>query len=200
MSVDPSTAPFRPAYARGTDGLYYRIGGGGGGGGEAGPPGPTGLTGPTGPTGPQGTSNGVTGPTGPQGAIGPGGGSNLGPRWVSVATYGAVGNGTTDDTTAIKSAITAAGVGGTVHFPAVSSYYRISSYLKPLERQHWTGEMNPRYWWSSTMPFGYASIIRAAPTFTGTAVIYNDNSTTNGSSTATSSGVWIENLGIFGNA
>jgi hypothetical protein len=194
MSVDPSTAPYRPAYARGADGLYYRIGGGsGGGGGGTGPTGPEGSTGPTGPTGPQGTSNGITGPTGPAGAIGPGGGSNFGPRWVSVATYGAVGNGSTDDTAAINSAITAAQAGGTVHFPATSAYYKISSSLKPLERQHWTGEMNPRYWWNSARPTGNASIIQAAAggAFTGSAVIHNTSTP--------SCGVWLENLGIFGN-
>jgi hypothetical protein len=34
MSIDPASAPYRPAYVRDTDGNYYRIGGGGGGGGE----------------------------------------------------------------------------------------------------------------------------------------------------------------------
>lgn len=200
MSIDPAAATYRPAYVRDPDGLYYKISGGVGLTGPTGPTGPTGAIGPTGAMGP--TGNGITGPAGPEGPIGPGGGSNLGPKWVSVATYGAVGNGSTDDTAAIKAALAAAGAGGTVHFPATAAYYRISSPLKPYERQHWTGEMNPRYWWSSSRPSGYASIIQAAPggAFTGTAVILNDGSQTNGlSATTPSCGVWLENLGIFGN-
>ena len=43
----------------------------------------------------------------------------------SVATYGAVGNGTNDDTTAIRNAITAAGTGGTVWLP--TGTYKITS-------------------------------------------------------------------------
>ena len=37
--------------------------------------------------------------------------------WYNVKDYGAVGDGTTDDTNAINSAVTAAGINGTVYFP-----------------------------------------------------------------------------------
>jgi hypothetical protein len=51
----------------------------------------------------------------------------------NVMEYGAIGNGTTDDATAIQSCITAAGVGGTVYFPDKS--YRINSTLNILNNQ-----------------------------------------------------------------
>lgn len=58
--------------------------------------------------------------------------------WFSVRDYGAVGDGTTDDTTAIKATITAAGVGGLVWFPQGS--YRVSSPITPLSYQTWQGQ------------------------------------------------------------
>jgi hypothetical protein len=48
----------------------------------------------------------------------------LGATFVNVQTYGATGNGTTDDTTAVNAAITAAGAGGTVFFP--NGTYKLS--------------------------------------------------------------------------
>lgn len=59
--------------------------------------------------------------------------------WTSVRSYGAAGDGTTDDTAAIRTAIVAAGVGGMLHFPAGT--YRVSSAVIPLSGQtiHGTG-------------------------------------------------------------
>mgnify|MGYP000425904097 CR=1 FL=1 len=50
------------------------------------------------------------------------------PDWKIVKDFGAVGNGTTDDTKAVRDAITAAGVGGTVYFPF--GEYRLTGVLK----------------------------------------------------------------------
>lgn len=100
--------------------------------GTGGPTGPTGSTGATGPTGPTGT--GPTGPTGPAGSgssiTGPtgyvytGNGSSAASFQTvlgiyNVKSYGAVGNGSTDDSSAVQNAINAAGAagGGTVYFP-----------------------------------------------------------------------------------
>jgi len=47
-------------------------------------------------------------------------------RQVDAKVYGAIGDGVTDDTTAIQAAITAAGVGGTVLFPPTSSFYLVT--------------------------------------------------------------------------
>lgn len=50
------------------------------------------------------------------------------PAWLNVQTYGATGNGTTDDTTAIKNALAALPAnGGTIYFPA--GQYLITSTL-----------------------------------------------------------------------
>jgi hypothetical protein len=58
-----------------------------------------------------------------------------------VQSYGATGDGTTNDAAAIAKAITAAGVGGTVYFPKASSAYLIgTTSLTALEGQHWIGE------------------------------------------------------------
>lgn len=60
--------------------------------------------------------------------------TTLAPIGVSVEHYGAVGDGTTDDTLAIRSAITAAGVGGTLLFTPGKTYL-LSGSIAPLESQ-----------------------------------------------------------------
>lgn len=55
---------------------------------------------------------------------------------VKDTAYGATGNGTANDSTAIGTAITAAGVGGTVYFPPGT--YRVAN-VAPLSGQTWTG-------------------------------------------------------------
>jgi hypothetical protein len=54
-------------------------------------------------------------------------GDDVGLGWYNVATYGATGNGSTDDTSAIQAAIDAAPERGTVYFPPGT--YRITSAL-----------------------------------------------------------------------
>ncbi len=57
--------------------------------------------------------------------------------WFSVKDYGATGNGSTDDTTAIQAAITAAGTGGIVFFPLGT--YLISGTLTAQSGQMFMG-------------------------------------------------------------
>ena len=52
--------------------------------------------------------------------------------------YGAAGDGTTDDSIAVKAAITAAGVNGVVQFTAGKTY-RLTSGIRPLSGQTWLG-------------------------------------------------------------
>ena len=65
-------------------------------------------------------------------------GAVSGVAWVNVRSRGATGNGTTNDTAAVQAAITAAGVGGGVYFPAGT--YVISSSLMMLGGQLWVGD------------------------------------------------------------
>lgn len=120
--------------------------------GVQGTTGPTGAVGTTGATGPLGNTGvqGNTGSTGPQGATGAGVGDMLlgtaqtvtaaktfnagtlldkGEMVFDVKAYGAVGNDTADDTTAIQAAIDAAhtATGGRVYFP--TGIYKITSAL-----------------------------------------------------------------------
>ena len=88
----------------------------------AGPPGPQGLQGEPGPQGIQGEP----GPAGPQGVLGPQGPAGSpadlldAMKIVSVADYGALGDGKHDDTQAFQSAIDSlAKTGGTVLVPSV---------------------------------------------------------------------------------
>jgi hypothetical protein len=65
------------------------------------------------------------------------------PQWadldvgVSVQRYGAKGDGTTNDTLAIRAAIDAAGPGGIVYFPV--GFYNITDTLYPHQGQKWIG-------------------------------------------------------------
>jgi pectate lyase-like protein len=107
--------------------------------GPAGPQGPAGPMGPKGDTGPAGSGGGTigatgpTGPQGPQGIPGTSGGGGGASIVINVKDLGAVGNGSTDDTTAVQRAINAAidAGGGTVYFP-------VGNYLitKPLTTWH----------------------------------------------------------------
>jgi hypothetical protein len=105
--------------------------------GPAGPPGPPGPTGPAGPIGPPGTGIATTGPIRSYlmktiaGTITTTSDTAWkGPYVYNVKDYGATGDGTTDDTTAIATALNAAvaaAPGGAVYFP--SGVYRISDTL-----------------------------------------------------------------------
>lgn len=61
----------------------------------------------------------------------------------NVKDYGAVGDGTTDDTVAVEAAIAAAGVGGVVYFP--QGAYQVSRTLWPMHGQIWRGVHSPKY-------------------------------------------------------
>jgi len=58
--------------------------------------------------------------------------------FINVKSYGAVGDGTTNDTTAINAAITAAGTNGTIFFP--KGTYLVTSVLQMLTGQCFLGE------------------------------------------------------------
>ena len=92
----------------------------GGGGGSQGPQGPQGDTGPQGPTGSGGGPQGPQGAQGvsiqgPQGAQGPSGSGGI-ESFVNVKDFGALGDGVTNDYTAIKNAI-ASITSGVIYFP-----------------------------------------------------------------------------------
>ena len=70
-----------------------------------------------------------SGATGPTGAAGPTGATGALP-WVVVTSFGATGNGSTDDTTSFRNAITSLGAkGGTVYVPAPTASYKLSGLI-----------------------------------------------------------------------
>jgi hypothetical protein len=81
----------------------------------------------------------------------------VGPSWVNVKDYGALGNNSQDDTTYIQSAIDAAGAGGFVYFPPGT--YKLTATIKFRDGQTWrgagSGPMQPSSgftklnWWGS---------------------------------------------------
>ena len=98
--------------------------------------------------------------------------------WFNVKTYGAIGDGTTDDTAAIAAAITAASsAGGVVYFPAGT--YLVSSTLTVAA--------------NNVVLFGDgdASAILAAPAIASSDVIYTGNAST------VYSGIGVRNLKIY---
>lgn len=54
--------------------------------------------------------------------------------WIDVTTFGATGDGSTDDTAAINAAIATMTPGSTLYFPAASVYYKITSVLSITQR------------------------------------------------------------------
>lgn len=178
--------------------------------GSAGPPDPAAWVGPPGPVGPQG-------PPGPQGQPGSiGGGTLTGPMFftatgstasrslqdraaevVNVKDFGAVGNGTTDDTVAIKAAVAA---GGTVYFPPGT--YRVSgtsTILPSGTRVYGAGSAR-----SIIRPNGMTSWTAAGGGTEFGYVFCNTNTNTYGTHTATPTtpsvqtdvGISIEGLGF----
>lgn len=116
--------PAGPAGADGADGADSTV---------QGPEGPQGPAGPEGPQGPAGAdgSQGPTGPEGPQGPTGPQGPAGSG-GVVSVKDFGAVGDGVTDDSAAIQSAVDSHPT--TLTFPPGT--YKITSRIEIEEELH----------------------------------------------------------------
>jgi len=115
--------------------------------------------------------------------------------WISVKDYGALGDGTTDDTTAIQAALTACPVGGVVYMPL--GVYRTSAPLLvppyvTLTGTHGGGEAQST---SSPTP----SCIKPLGSFTGAAVVQVVDQQIGGYATI-SSEVKIENLTINGSS
>lgn len=145
-----------PAGSTGVTGATGAIGATGATGvaGATGSTGSQGATGPTGATGADSTVAGPTGSQGPQGNTGPTGTAPVGGtqaqllgnsatgtaawinQWFNVAAYGAIGNGTVDDTAAINAAVAAADLasGGTIFFPPGT--YKITSTISCTGRNY----------------------------------------------------------------
>lgn len=91
--------------------------------------------------------------------------------WINVkaAPYNAIGNGTTDDTTAIRNAITAAGIGGVVYFP--KGIYRISGTLDLPRGVTLMGSHSNLMIGPGMVDEDFPCYIQAAPSFTTGAMI-----------------------------
>jgi len=112
--------------------------------GEDGAQGPIGLTGPkgdigpVGPAGPQGPQGvpGIQGPMGPQGPAGAGTGGAQVQATFNVMSYGAVGNGSNDDTNAFQNAFNAAvSARGKVIIPAAPNHYKLTNTILVYNQQ-----------------------------------------------------------------
>jgi hypothetical protein len=113
--------------------------------------------------------------------------------WINPDNYGAVGDGTTDDTAALQAALNACPAGGVVYLPV--GIYRTSAPLKippyvTLQGSHGGGEAQST---SSPTP----SCIKPLPSFTGNAVIQILDQQLGGY-TSLCSEVAIRNLTIVG--
>jgi len=148
--------------------------------------------------GPQGTI-GATGPQGTIGATGPqgiAGTTNL--SIINVLDYGAVGDGTTDDTTAIQNAINACPAGGIVWFPAKT--FRVTAPIILLPTITLEGTHGNRVFYNSApLSTPQPSMIKAASTFSGSAVIRMLDKEEGGYANE-STGQRITNLTIDGSA
>jgi hypothetical protein len=103
----------------------------------------------------------------------------------NVKDYGAVGDGTTDDTVAVEAAIAAAGVGGVVYFP--QGAYQVSRTLWPMHGQIWRGVHSPKY--KNTDDPDSTCYIFPGAVFTGRALIER---------AASVNGVTIDQLCLLG--
>jgi hypothetical protein len=117
---------------------------------------------------------------------------------VSVMDYGAVGDGTTDDTTAIQNAINACPAGGIVRLPAKT--FRVTAPIVLLPTITLEGTHGNRIFYNSS-PVGtpQPSMIKAASTFSGSAIIRMLDKE-EGGYTYESTGQRITNLTIDGSA
>ena len=79
-------------------------------------------------------------------------------NWFNVVDYGADPTGAADSYTAIAAAITAAGAGGVVYFPAGT--YLLSTYLSPLARQRLVGDGQRQSFLKSTDATNSANCIQ----------------------------------------
>ena len=99
-----------------------------------------------------------------------GGGADI-TKWYSVKGYGAVGNGSTDDTAAIQAAVDAVpSTGGILYFPP--GRYRVTAPITMKSYVHIVGcEPAARYWTYSSSLMPSACAIEVADSFSGAAVL-----------------------------
>ena len=141
------------------------------------------LRGPTGPQGP-------TGATGATGATGP-----FAPGVVDARSYGAIGDDTTNDTTALQAALNATPAGGVCRLS--SGRYRTSAPLIVPPNVTLAGSHGDTLSYTDALPNPCA--IRALPSFTGRAVLRLLDKTTGGYAAA-AVGTRIETLTVDGSA
>lgn len=108
-------------------------------------------------------------------------------RTYYVTSYGALGDGVTDDTTAIQAALDDAGAGARIYFPRGT--YKISAPLYPRRQQILVGDYATKYE-AGPWPFqAGTAIVADSATFAGSSVIYSNPN---------SYGVELSHLAIIG--
>lgn len=112
----------------------------------------------------------------------------------NIMNYGATGDGTTDDTTAIQAAITAAGANGTVFFPTPATYYKITAPLTvAVSGQHWFSNAGAAIVQATAATDGIQTTQSA-----GTLINFNMSNISLDTGTSTTGGIGIKLLNVTG--
>ena len=122
---------------------------------------------------------------------------NMGYVVFNVMAYGAKGDGTTDDTTAINNCIQASTEGSVVFFPP--GVYRVSTPIYLFRNRTYQGSQSPRWQYDGGSP----CVISAMSSFAGTGVVVAMDKeqmvTKFGGSFSDTDGIRMFNLGVTGN-
>lgn len=111
--------------------------------------------------------------------------------WYNVKSYGALGDGTTDDTAAIQATIVASTAGSTIFFPP--GVYRTSAPIELYEQRTYQGAWAPRWPYSTVYTSPHNTTIKGKSTHSGPAIFRLREKTLSGRS-LDGNGVRLVNL------
>lgn len=110
---------------------------------------------------------------------------------INVKNYGALGDNSTDDTTAIQNAIAASVAGDTIYFPP--GIYRTTAPIELYEQRTYMGAWAPRWPYSSVYTSPHNTTVKGKSTHTGPAIFRIRENSLSGRSLA-ANGIRVINL------